>query len=118
MCQGTSILDSCCECTCPVTTNSTCYKITHEPIYNPQNNPAPAVYSYGYTNPSTGLAQTAYLYTGQYGDDPTVIHICSSTYPTLTNAATLTVQPNGTSWPFPVIEIKECFTGTSCTSCP
>lgn len=118
MCQGTSILDSCCECTCPVTTNSTCYKITHEPIYNPQNTPAPAVYSYGYTNPSTGLAQSASLYTGQYGDDPTVIHICSSTYPTLLNAANLTVQPNGTSWPFPVIEIKECFTGTSCTSCP
>ena len=58
------------------------------------------------------------LFPNNDSDQPTVVYICSSTFPVLTNAANLVTQPNGLSWPFPTITINECSTGVTCTSCP
>ena len=118
MCVGTSITDSCCECTCPAGTVSTCYKITHQPVQAQFNAVTPSLYSYQGTNPSTGLPNTVNLFPNNDSDQPTVVYICSSTFPVLTNAANLVTQPNGLSWPFPTITINECSTGVTCTSCP
>ena len=124
LCFGVSPSDVCCSCDCPVGSPNVCYQIVNSNFgqsINPNTgapdpeSQAPSVYTYNYTD-TAGVAQTLQVPAASGFDSPSVVFVCSQTYPILTGAEFLPTQWNGNPWPYPVITTQGCFPG-ACT-CP